>query len=234
MTRSPFVNQLEGMITGKSTQSVVIKDNTIFEKKHGIVLPFPSGYTGVSGFGGLFQVVPEANSSAGSAVYVDAIPLELIKTRDVRGALRQNFQEMGLQYVNSYEARSKDGTRFPIDLWAGKTQSGTVAVETAYWIDGNEVVVFQEISPSVRQGQSNLANTFSMLEINPGAARRADPPRLQVGQASSRDSWQGLARTATGDASDARELAAINGFDADTQVPAGIIVKLPQQIIDRD
>lgn len=234
MDRSPFVNQLEGMITGKSTQSVVIKNNTIYEKKHGIVLPFPSAYEGVAGMGGVFQIVPENRGSAGSAVYVDAVPLELIKTRDVRGALRQNFQQMGLKYVSSYEARAKDGTRFPIDLWAGRTQSGTVAVETAYWIDGNEVVVFTEVSPSVQRGQSHLANTFAMLEINPSTARRADPPRLRVGQASSRQTWQDLARSATGDPGDASELAAINGFDATTPVPSGLTVKLPQQIIERD
>lgn len=234
MDRSPFLNQLEGMITGQSTQTVVVKNNTIHEKEHGIVLPYPSGYKAIAGMGGLFQVVPESNRSGGSAVYVDAIPLELIRTRDVRGALRQNFQQMGLQHVDAYEARSKDGTRFPIDLWSGRTKSGTVAVETAYWIDGNEVVVFTEVSPTVRRGQSPIANTFAMMEINPAAARRADPPRLRVGQASARDSWPDLARSATGDPGDASELAAINGFDANTPVPTGLVVKLPQQIVDRN
>ena len=234
MERAPFVRDLEGMITGKSTMGVVIKNNTVYEKEHGIVLSYPEGYMAVSGFGGLFQIVPDENSRVQNAVYVDAIPLERIQTRDVQGALRRQFQEMGLNYQTSYQARTRDGSRIPIDLWAGRTQSGTIAVETAHWIDDQKVVVFTEISPSASPNRSPLANTFSIIEIDPLQARRAEPPRLLVGQASRGANWSDLARRATGDPGQAAELAAINGFDANTPVPAGLAVKLPQQIVERD
>lgn len=234
MDRAPFVRNLEGMITGRSTASVVIRDDTIYEKTHGIVLSYPNGYTAVAGFGGVFQVVSDSSGNTSNALYVDAIPLDKIATRDVQAALRQNFQEMGLEYVRSYEARSKDGTRFPVDLWSGKTSSGIVGVESAHWIDGQDVVVFTEISSSVTGTPTPLMNTFSILEIDPGEARRADPPRLKIGQASPNDDWRALAKKATGNSADADELAAINGFDAGTPVPSGLVVKLPQQIVSRE
>jgi predicted Zn-dependent protease len=233
MDRGPYVSRLEGIITGKSTMNVTVRDNTIYEKRHGIVLPYPQGYTAIAGMGGLFQVVPDDNLTA-SSISVEAVPRELIQSRNIQASLRQQLQNMGLRHVDAYQARTATGQTLPVDLWAGQTRAGTVAVETTHFVSQNEVIVVMEISPTVRRGQSPLANTLQVMRIDPAAARRAVPPRLQVGQATASDTWTNLAQRATGNPRDANELALINGFEPGAPVPTGLIVKLPQQVIDRD
>lgn len=231
MERGPFIRNLEGMITGRSTEKVTIVNNTIYEKQHGMVLTYPDSYEAQAGMGGLFQLYPK---QGGSVIQVDAIPLGNTPANRVQNALRSKFQQMGLQYQTTYAGRVGSGQQLPIDLWSGRTQRGTVAVETSYFVDQGEAIVFMEISPQVRRGQSPLAATLGQLRLDPRTARSARPPRLEVSQARSSDSWADLARRATGNPNDARELAAINGFDPNTPVPRGLVVKLPQQIIARN
>lgn len=230
MERAPFLDTLEGMITGRSTERVTIVDNTIYEKKHGIVLRYPSSYEAQSGFGGLFQLMPK---EGGSIIQVDELPLGNTPPNQVQNALRQRFQQMGLKYQTTYQGNLGSGERLPVDLWAGQTQQGVVAVETSYFVDQGDAVVFMEISPEYRQGQSPMAATLREMRIDKRAARNARPARLEVGRARRGDSWSDIARRATGNPGDAKEIAAINGFDVNTSVPSGLVVKLPEQVISR-
>ncbi|MBW3563456.1 MAG: M48 family metalloprotease [Acidobacteria bacterium] len=231
MDRGPFISNLEGMITGRSTERVTVKNNTVYEKTHGMVLSYPASWEAQAGFGGVFQLV---NKNGQGSIQVDEIPLERIPTRNVQNALRQHFQQMGLKYQRSYEARAKTGQRFVVDLWAGQTRQGTLAVETTHFENAGNAVVFIEISPASAASQAPMGSTLAALSFDQRTARAATPPRLKVGQAGSGDTWSNLARRATGDLGDANEIAAINGFDAGAGVPRGLVVKLPEQIIERD
>jgi predicted Zn-dependent protease len=225
MDRTPFVRQLEGIIVGDSTLQTTIRDNTIYQRKYGMILQYPAGYQAMVAPGTLFAVAPERGRS-GSQVVVQEVPLEQLRTRDVQGGVRAAVQKMGLRYVGTSRARTATGQQFDVDLWQGRTQQGVVAVETTQFVEGGNAVVFMEISPSGR----SLAGTLQALRFDRTEARRAEPHRMKIGTVPQARSWADVAQRATGDSRHADTIAHINGFDSGTAVPATVLLKLPQDV----
>jgi hypothetical protein len=144
------------------------------------------------------------------------------------------LQQMGLQYAGSREAAMASGERFPVDVWQGQTQGGVVGVETTQFQHGDHVAVFMFVSPNVTQRNSPLSQVMQSIERNPARVRSVNPPRLRVGEVRRGESWADVARRATGNANDAEEVANMNGYDLQTAPPAGLAVKLPEDVIDEE
>jgi predicted Zn-dependent protease len=87
------------------------------------------------------------------------------------------------------------------------------------------------VSPNAAGRSSALASILQQMEVRPSEARSVAPPRMRLGTARSGETWADLARRATGNARDAEAVANINGFDLNTAVPAGMLVKLPEEVI---
>lgn len=228
MERDPFVRRLEGIVVGDSTLQTTIRDSTVYQRRYGMIVKYPAGYSATVAPGTLFAIVPEQNR-AGSQVIVQEVSLERLKGGgNLQNAVRLAVQNMGLRYADSTRARTATGEQFEIDLWRGQTQSGAVSVETTQFAEGDKAVVFMEISQG-SGSQSALANTLQSLRFDRAAARRVEPHRMRIGSPSS-TSWADIAVRATGRREDAAELAAINGFDPGTRVPSTVLLKLPQDV----
>jgi predicted Zn-dependent protease len=228
MERSGFVQRLEGVIVGDSTLRTTIRDNTVYERRHGIITAIPAGWTAVAPPGALFAMAPEKNAT--TQLVVQEVPLEKLRGSSVQNGIRTALQNMGLRYVTSANARTRSGDSLTLDLWSGQTQQGVVAVETTQFTAGDQAVVFMQITRGgLRSGDSQLSRMLSGMTFDRAAARRAEPPRMRIGTVTA-STWADVAARATGDRSDATQLAHINGFDASQPVPRSFLLKLPQDV----
>ncbi|MEO6487287.1 MAG: M48 family metalloprotease [Thermoanaerobaculia bacterium] len=227
--RDSYVRQLDGVITGNSTENIVIRNNTIYDRGHGLIIDAPAGWAPTVGEGMLFTMSPK-NSRQQMVFQAQEVSTEQLQGYNVQDAVRRRFQEMGLQYVGSRQAATRSGDRFPIDVWAGQTEAGRVGVETTQFPHGDHVAVFLFVAPGVSQSQSPLGDILQRSEINPQRARSVEPPRMKIGTVKRGETWSDLARRATGNAGDAETIAHINGYDLKQQPPPGLTVKLPQDV----
>ena len=227
--RASFVRLLDGMITGNSSENIVIKDGVIYDRAHGLILRAPGGWTAAAEPGTLFAMTPTGRNRNMSFV-AQEVDVRELQGRSAQDAIRNRLQQMGLQYVGSRQARIGSGEQLPIDVWVGRTQGGQVGVETTQFPHGDHVAVFMFIAPNLSRSQSPLGDVLARAEINSARARSVDPPRMDVGTVRAGETWEDIARRATGNARDARTVAAINGFDLNQRPQAGMVVKLPEEV----
>ena len=229
--RSEYVRMLDGVITGNSTQHLVVKDNVIYDRGHGLVINAPRGWTASTEPGILFAMRPQGRQTSSSSYFVaQEVSARELQGRDAQNAVRIRLEQMGLRYLGSREARMQSGERFALDVWQGQTQGGAVGVETTQFTHGDHVAVFMFVSPSISRTSSGLGTILGQMSVNASRARSVDPPRINIGTVRSGESWADLARRATGNTRDAEVVANINGFDLNTTPPAGMAVKLPQEV----
>jgi len=231
--RDRYIRQLDGVITGNSTENIVIRNNTIYDRGHGLVIDAPAGWSPSAGEGMLFTMTPK-NSRQQMMFQAQEVSNKQLQGYNVQDAVRRSFQQMGLQYVGSRPGPTRSGNTFPIDVWSGQTQSGQVGVETTQFPHGDHVTVFLFVAPGVSQSQSPMADLLQRTEVNSQRTRSVEPPRMRVGVTKRGDTWAELARRATGNAVDAQTLANINGYDLSQQPPVGLTVKLPEEVPRRN
>jgi predicted Zn-dependent protease len=229
LDRNSFVRRLDGVITSDSTMQTTVRNNTIYNRRYGIILTAPPGWDARAEPGTVFVLAPK-RSQTGEAFFAQEVPLQKLQGyANVQTAVRNQLQQMGLQYAQTGSAQTASGQRFNIDVWTGNTQSGQVIVQSTQFTDASNAVVFMQMSPANRRG-SDLAAILQTMQIDRARARSAEPPRLRIETTRAGDTWQELARRATGNTNDAAEIAKMNGFDYPSNVPAGIAVKLPEQV----
>ncbi|HYH07928.1 MAG TPA: M48 family metalloprotease [Thermoanaerobaculia bacterium] len=228
--RQAYVRLLEGAVTGNSTEHMVIRNGTIYDRGHGLVINAPRGWQASAEPGTLFAMRP-SGTNAQSYFVAQEVDARELQGRDVQNAVRIRLEQMGLKYVGSREARMGSGERFAVDVWQGQTQGGVVGVETTQFAHGDHAAVFMFVSPSISRTGSPLGEVLSQMRVDRAAVSRVDPPRMRIGTVRSGESWSELARRATGNAGDAEVVANINGFDLQTAPPAGMTVKLPEEVV---
>jgi predicted Zn-dependent protease len=231
--RDSYIRMLDGMITANSTEHLVIRDNVIYDRDHGMVIRAPQGWVATASPGVVFAMVPRGGNS-NSQFIVQEIPANQLQGRDAQNAIRIRFEQMGLQYAGTRQASMASGERFAVDVWQGQTQAGVVGVETTQFVHGDHVTVFMFVSPSVNSRNSPMAQIMSNIERNPARVRSVQAPRLRVGTVRSGESWADVARRATGSVRDAEAVANMNGFDVQTPPPAGLTVKLPEEVVPEE
>jgi predicted Zn-dependent protease len=229
--RDEYLRMTENMMTGDSTQRVVIRGNTIYDRGHGMILQAPAGWTATVADGALFAMKPRGKQTNQSLAFIaQEVDTKQLQGYDVQSAMRNQFQQMGLQYAGSRPTTMASGQGFTIDVWAGQTDYGTVGVETTQFPHGDHVAVFMFLAPSLSRSQSPLGDVLSRAVIDRDAARRAQPARIRV-VTSRGENWSELARQATGNPNDAETVANMNGFDVRDTPRAGTLVKLPGEIV---
>jgi predicted Zn-dependent protease len=227
--RTEYVRMLDGIITGNSTENVVIRNNTVYDRAHGLIIPAPAGWTPVTAPGTVFAMAPRGRQNM--TFVAQEVPNRDLQGNSVQGAVRNRLQQMGLQYVGSRQTRIGSGEQLPVDAWVGQTQGGQVGVETTQFPHGDHVAVFMFIAPNLSRTQSPLGEVMSRATIDSARARAAEPARMRIGTVRSGESWSEIARRATGNPGDAETIAEINGFDLNTRPQAGMVIKLPQEIV---
>ena len=227
--RDEFLRLVDGTITGNSTEETVVRDNTIYDRAHGLIMPVPNGWIADSAPGMLFSLRPANGNNV--AFLAQEVSARELQGTNAQNAVRNRFQQMGLQYVGAREARTGSGERFAVDVWTGQTQQGQVAVETTQFAHGDHVAVFMFLSPGgVSRTQSPLGEMLGAARIDVARARSIQPPRIRVSTVRNGESWSDLARRATGNPRDAEAVANMNGFDLATAPRAGMSVKLPEDV----
>lgn len=224
--RDEFVRMLDGVVTANSTEHVVIRNNTIYDRDHGLVVRAPGGWKPTTAPGVVFAMSP-ARDDGSSYFVVQEVDTRELQGRNVQDAVRTRLQQMGLAYAGSREARMATGERFALDAWQGQTQAGRVTVETTQFPHGDHVAVMMFVSP--RGG--GLPTILQQMELRPSEARSVQPPRMRVGAVRRGESWADLARRATGNTRDAEAVANLNGFDLNTTPQTGMMVKLPEEVV---
>ena len=223
--RDEFVRLLDGVVTANSTEHVVIRNNTVYDRGHGLVMRAPSGWKPVTAPGVVFAMTPARDD--GSYFVVQEVDTRQLQGRNVQEAVRIRLQQMGLTHGGAREARMGTGERFAVDVWQGQTQQGRVIVETTQFPHGDHVAVMMFVSP--RGGA--LPAILQQMEIRPSEARSVQPARMRVGAVRRGETWADLARRATGNSRDAEAVANLNGFDLSTQPQTGMMVKLPEEVV---
>jgi predicted Zn-dependent protease len=229
--RNEFVRLLDGAITGNSTERIVIRNNTVYDRSHGIMVSAPRGWVASTDPGILFAMRPEGRNN-GAYFVAQEVEARQLQGRDAQNAIRIRFEQMGLQYAGAREARMGSGERFTVDVWQGRTQGGVVGVETTQFVHGDHVAVLMFVSPGgASRNQSPMADVLSQMSVNHQRVRAVEAPRMRLGTVRNGESWAELAQRATGNTRDAEKVANINGFDLRTAPPAGMLVKLPQEVV---
>lgn len=227
--RAAYVSLTDGLMTGNSTERVVIRGDTIYDRGHGLILQTPAGWTATAAEGMLFAMTPRGGQSS------DAFMVQEVENRELQGsnfqdAVRNRLQQMGLQFAGSRQAAAATGQTFTIDVWNGQTESGPVGVETTEFPHGDHTAIFMFLSRNVTQYNSPLTDVIRRASIDPARARSVQPARIHVVTSRAGETWSEIARRATGNAADAEEVANINGFDVKQLPPAGTMLKLPGEV----
>jgi predicted Zn-dependent protease len=230
LQRDPFVRKLANMITGRSTMQTTVRGNTIYQRKTGIIATAPQGWIATTEPGKLFVMVPRGGRGEGF-IAQDLPTQRLPNYQNVQVAIRSQLQNMGLRYVTSGQAESATGERFNVDLWQGRTSRGSVAVESTQFIAGESAIVFLEVGPATRR-RTDLVSIVRTMRFDRDRARSAEPPRIRVERARRGDTWQDIARRATGNPAHAETVAKINGFDFPSTPPPDLLLKLPEDVIE--
>lgn len=228
--RDPYVQLVDGIMTGNSTQRVTIRGTTIYDKSHGMILSAPNGWIPSAAEGMLFSMSPRGRGQQQQAFVAQEIDDRELQGFDVQNGIRNKLQQMGLQYLGARQSRMQSGQQFAIDVWQGQTDSGMVGLETTQFAHGDHVAVFMFLTPQLSQVQSPLGEILSRAVIDPERARSAPPSRIRVETARSGDTWQSIARRATTNPNDAEAIANMNGFDVRDPVRAGTLLKLPGEV----
>ena len=228
--RNAFVQLLDGVITANATENMVVKNGVIYDRAHGLVIRAPQGWTASTQPGVLFAMQPRGVDNPSSYFVAQEVDLNELQGRSVEDAVRLRLQQMGLSYAGSRRASAATGQDFTVDVWQGQTQAGMVGVETTQFRHGDHVAVFLFVSPNVNSRNSPLGAVLSNIEVNRTRANSVEPPRMQIGTVRQGDTWNTLARRATGNSNDAEAVANINGFDLSTPPQAGMMVKLPEDV----
>jgi predicted Zn-dependent protease len=229
--RNAYVRLLDGVITGDSTQHIVVKDGVVYDRDHGLVIDAPNGWTASTEPGVLFAMHPQGRNNGNSSYFVaQEVSARELPGRDAQNAVRIRFEQMGLKYLGSREARMQSGERFAVDVWQGQTQSGAVGVETTQFPHGDHVAVFMFVSPTISSTSSALGTVLSHMSVNASRTRNVAAPRIHIGTVRSGESWSDVARRATGNTRDAETIANMNGYDLKTPPPSGLTVKLPEEV----
>ncbi len=105
-------------------------------------------------------------------------------------------------------------------------------VESTQFLEGDTAVVF--LSMTRQRGGRDLGSILPSMRFDRTRARATEPPRMRVATSGAADTWETLARRATGRTEDASALAKLNGFDFPSAVPSGILIKLPQDVMPED
>ncbi len=230
--RAPFVRLLDGVMTGNSTERVVVRGDTIYDRAHGLILQAPAGWRPEISPGMLFGMTPRGRNNRNTVFMAQEVDIRELQGTNAQNAVRNRLQQMGLQYVGSRDTTvATSGQRFPIDVWQGRTDSGTVGVETTQFLHGDHVAVFIFLSPRLSASQSPLGDILRRATVDAARTQAARPPRIRAGTVRSGESWQDIARRATGNAGDAETVANMNGFDLTTRPTAGMPVKLPEEVV---
>ena len=227
--RDAYLRLVDGVITANSTEHMVIRNDTIYDRDHGLVIRAPRGWTPTTAPGVLFAMQPRGNNPS-SYFVAQEIELNQLQGRSIEDAVRARLQQMGLSYAGSRQSAASTGQRFGIDVWQGQTQAGVVGVETTQFRHGDHVAVFLFVSPNVSSRNSPLGELLRTMEVSSARARSVNPPRMHIGTVRRGESWSDLARRATGNSGDAEAVANLNGFDLDTAPQAGMTVKLPEEV----
>ena len=228
--RAPFVRLLDGVMTGNSTERIVVRGDTVYDRGHGMIIRAPAGWRPDASPGMLFAMAPRGRNTH-AAFIAQEVEIRELSGSNAQNAVRNRLQQMGLQYLGARETVSTSGQRFPIDVWSGQTQSGAVGVETTQFVHGDHVAVFIFLSPRLSASQSPLGEVLQRAVIDQARARSVQPSRIRVGTARAGESWADLARRATGNARDAEAVANMNGFDLSSPPAAGLVVKLPEEVV---
>ncbi len=228
--RNEFVQLLDGVVTANSTTRVVIRNNTIYDREHGLVLEVPRGWVPSVQPGVLFAMTPRDNQG-GSTFVAQEVATTQLQGRNAQDAIRARLQQMGLQYVGSRDARMASGERFAVDVWQAQTQGGRVGVETTQFTHGDHVAVLMFVSPAINSRTSALGELLAQTRIRLEEARSINPARIRIATVRRGETWADLARRATGNAGDGEAVANLNGFDGGTTPQAGILVKLPEEVV---
>lgn len=227
LKRNEFVQQLDGMITGNATTDTVIKGGVVYNRSYGLVARPPRGWRAVVESGSLFALYREGGDEV---VYAQELTADDLKDgKSPREAVRKKLEEMGLERVETVDGRTATGQRLTVDLWEGESEGTEYAVETTTHRAGNGAVALMHIAQATR-GRASLLELLEDVELDSTAAASVKAPRLRVMTARQGDTWETLAKRATGDAKNASDIAHINGFDFPSEVPAGMVVKLPEEV----
>ena len=225
--RNKFVQQLDGMLTGNATSHTVIRDGVVYNRSYGVVARPRSGWRPVIESGSLFALYRENGEEV---VYAQELTADELKdVKNPRQAVRKQLEEMGVEHVESFEGRTATGERVTVDLWEGESEGTNYTIETATHRAGSGAVVLMHIA-QLKKGSSSLLELLEDVELDSADAASIKPPRLRVMTARKGDTWESLAKRATGDAEDADDIAHINGFDFPSEVPVGLVVKLPEEV----
>ncbi len=218
--RVAFVRRLDGIITGNSTLEAMIRDDVVYSRTYGIVARPPRGWKATLESGSLFSFVPDDGSE--QMMYAHELTAKELEGHDnARAAVHSELEELGLEHVDSEVVHSASGDRFTIDEWSGEEDGTHYVVHSAQHRAGDSAIAFLHIAESGRETHV-LADLIESMRIGENLAN-VTPPRIRVRTSKRGDTWNTLAR----DPDDADDLAHMNGFDFPSEVPAGVLLKVP-------
>lgn len=229
MKRDAFIRALDGMVTGNGNSATTIRNGVIYNRTFNLVMHAPRGWQPVIEAGSLFAIY---RGEGEEVVYAQELTKEdLAKHSGPRAAVRAQLEELGMKHVEQFNGRTASGEEVTVDLWEGKDEDGSeYQVESTQHRAGDRALVILLLGKIGDRNRTNLPTLLEDIRIDPDDVRAVKQPRLRVMQARSGDTWQSLAKRATGNTDHAAEIAAINGFDYPSDVPAGLLVKLPDEV----
>ena len=223
VNRDQYWQRLNGLMYGDNPREGIVRGREFVHPDMRFRLAFPERWSVTNGKQQVTARPPEIRDAMMS--------LELVP--DAQGA---SLEQVAVGSMNKSGFRRLDGgsTRINglqayVGVYDGRTQDGAdVRVRAAHISHDQRVFLLAGIAsqsryPQVERAFADAIRTFATLDA--AEAARVRPNRVGFTTARSGDTWQGIAER-TGGLIPARELAVLNGFEAESQPPAGQRIKI--------
>ena len=157
-----------------------------------------------------------------------------MEASDVEKEFDQTLRRRGYTRTGGGQARTTQDIIAHIAQYTGRTAKGEpIAVYKAFLAHDKRKWIYTAVCEEAAFPKNRIAYEAGALDLRFLSAEEAaglQPPRLQVIEAPAGSTWDALASAHLAGPGDGERLAFYNGMDANTPIPAGMLLKIPPSL----
>jgi predicted Zn-dependent protease len=211
-----FERHLDGMIFGDSRENGIVRGNQFIHPIMRFAMEFPRGWEIANG---AEQVSARESNESNVAMILELAP----NSGSLERVAQAQMAQAGLQQ-QSGDTANINGLQAYVGVYQGAVENTRIGVRAAHIRSGNQTYVVAGIAPagSFSRADQLFVNTIrSFRAVGQQEADRVQPSRVDFYTVRGNDTWESIARTVSGGAISAANLAVMNGTTLTTRPRPG-------------
>ncbi|MGH6949223.1 MAG: M48 family metalloprotease, partial [Kiloniellales bacterium] len=225
--RDVYLRNLDGMVYGDDPEQGFVRGQDFLHPKLGFAFEVPDGFTLINGANQVTAVGPE-----GSAILFDRAPgKEAANAGSMQAYLTQQWgRQLKLSNVEAIDINGMEAATATTRVNTNSGERDLRLVTIRY--DGNSVYRFLFVTPpNLTAGLSEglKRTTYSFRKLGADEAATLKPLRLRIHEVKAGETQESLANQMAGEARPLDRFRVLNGFEPDTRLAPGTLVKLVKE-----